>query len=190
MAETLQDLDALMLKMRFSVPKRLTLQPRSILCPWTKDFRFLDTFVNTDNKAGVPVRSPSRSNYDIIEPVVAQHVVRVHELQIDSLDYPVICELGPSSVVNLAHMWHVLAHHRDELLPCYPSDGPRNCFYAIGEDGKLMSYNIHYAHGHWGIGRRSIDCTSSTAPVACSSRTDQTSHADGGGDTPCRRHSF
>lgn len=159
MAETLQDLDALVLKMRFSVPKRLTPQPTSILCPWTRNFRFLDTFVNADNTDSVPVRSPSRSNYNIVERgTTADATIYVHELRIDSLDYPVICELGPRCIVKFSHMWHVLAHHHDRLLPCYPSDGPRNCFYAIGEDGKLMSYNIHYAHGYWGIGRRSIDC--------------------------------
>jgi hypothetical protein len=159
MAETLQDLDALMLKMRFSVPKRLKPQPTSILCPWTRNFRFLDTFVNTDNEDGVPVRSRSRSNYDIVERgTTADATIDVHELQIDSLDYPVICELGPSCIVKFSHMWHVLARHRDRLLSCYPCDGPCNYFYALGEDGKLMCYNIHFDGERWGIGRRSIDC--------------------------------
>lgn len=159
MAETLQQLDALMLKMRFSVPKRLALRPPGIHCPSIKNYSFLDTFANTANADGVPVRSPSRSNYDVIEPEAPKATVHVHELTMDSLDHPIICELGASSIVKIAHMWHILAHARNRLLECYPNfgRGPRNYFYAVGEDGKLMCYNIHFANGHWGIGRRSID---------------------------------
>lgn len=141
-----------------SVPERLEFRPGTIECPPVGSFSYLETFANTDNVDRVPIRKSGKRNYDIIEHAVLGARIQVHELVSDSLDYPIICEFGPRCIVKLAHMWHVLAHHHDHLLPCYLGEGPRNCFYALGENDKLMCYNVHFDGEHWGVGRRPIDC--------------------------------
>jgi hypothetical protein len=83
--------------------------------------------------------------------------LRIHDLKKDSLDIPIINELGNTAETSLAHLWHLLTQQPIGEPGTLLTDGSWNIFYIRDVNGVLWTISVDWYHSHgWCLNARSV----------------------------------
>lgn len=85
--------------------------------------------------------------------------LKIHKLDQDSLDAPIIAELGDADETTLAHFWELLKKQGSGQKGDLLTNGYANIAYIRDENMGLWAFYVHCraGSGGWGVGAYSVE---------------------------------